>query len=109
MQGFVQDPLITQGNLFSKTGNAILSAAVPLADSGCQSFKFDLWEFIVLADLKVSQEKVLLHRKLSTDTHGLWFGVESVASSVVDGEQLIGVSISVVVKVTDVKYLDDSQ
>ena len=84
-----------------------------VAGSVCEDSVYDPWTVIspegyavVVADLKIAYDVVLVRRKDARDTSERWFGVASVASSVVgesSGQQ--SVRISNVVEVGQVEYL----
>ena len=86
---FVRNPLLTQRS-FWVLGIALLGTAASSSGSIYRSSEFDAWRSdgssadSIIADLKTSQEKVLLCRKTSKDTHKRLFDVDSVASKVVD-------------------------
>ena len=113
VQSFVWDPLFTQRDFFTDNGISMLLSAVNVAGTVCEDFVYDPWSVIsaegyapVVADLKSAYAVVLVRRKDARDTCERWFGVASVASSVV-GESLgqQAVRISNVVEVGQVEYL----
>ena len=80
----------------------MLLSAVNVADSVCEDSVFDPWTVIspegyaaVVADLKRAYDVVVVRRKDARDTSERWFGVASVASSVVgepSGQQVVRIS-----------------
>ena len=94
----------------------MLLSAVNVAGSVCEDSVFDPWTVIstegcaaVVAGLKRAYDVVVVRRKDARDTSERWFGVASVASSVVgesSGQQ--AVRISNVVEVGQVEYLSQS-
>ena len=116
VQSFARDPLFTQRDFF--TGNCIsmLLCAVNVAGSVCEDSVYDPWAVIppegyaaVVSDLKRAYDVVVVRRKDARDTSERWFGVASIASSVVgesSGQQAVG--ISNVVEVGQVEYLSQS-
>ena len=91
----------------------MLLSAVNIAGNVCEDSVYDPWAVIspegyaaVFADLKRAYDVVVVRRKDARDTSERWFGVASVASSVVgesSGQQ--AVRISNVVEVGQVEYL----
>ena len=116
VQTFVRNPLFTQRDFFTDNGISMLLSAVNVAGSVCQDSVYDPWIVIspewytaVVADLKRAYDVVVVHRKDARDTSERWFGVASVASSVVgesSGQQ--AVRISNVLEVGQVEYLPQS-
>ena len=116
VQSFVRDRLFTQRDFFTDNGISMLLSAVNVAGSACEDCVYDPWTVIspegyaaVVADLKRAYEVVVVHHNDARDTSERWFGVASVASSVVgesSGQQ--AVRISNVVEVSQVEYLPQS-
>ena len=119
VQSFVRDPLFTQRDFFTDIGISMLLSAVNVAGSVCEDSVYDPWAVIspegyatVISDLKRlkgAYDVVVVRRKDARDTSERWFGVASVASSVVgesSGQQAI--RISNVVEVGQVEYLPQS-
>ena len=116
VQSSVQDPLFTQRDFFTDNGISMLLSAVNVAGSVCEDSVYDPWVVIspegytaVIADLKRAYDVVVVHRKGARVTSERWFGVASVASSVVgesSGQQ--AVRISNVVEVGQVGNLPQS-
>ena len=94
----------------------MLLSAVNVAGSVCEDSVYDPWAVIspegnaaVVSDLKRAYDVVVVRRKDARDTSERWFGVTSVASSVVgesSGQQ--AVRISNVVEVGQVECLPQS-
>ena len=116
VQSFVRDPLFTQRDFFTDNGISMLLSAVNVAGSVCEDSVYDPWVVIspegfaaVVADLKRAYDVVVVRWKDARDTSERWFGVASVASSVVgesSGQQ--SVRIPNVVEVGQVEYLPQS-
>ena len=116
VQSFVRDPLFTQRDFFTDNGISMLLSAVNVAGSVCEDSVYDPWAVIspegyaaVVSDLKKAYDVVVVGRKDAQDTSERWFGVASVASSLVgesSGQQ--AVRISNVVEVDQVEYLPQS-
>ena len=80
----------------------MLLSAANVAGSVCEDSVYDPWVVIsperyaaVVADVKRAYDVVVVHRKDARDTCDRWFGVASVASSVVgesSGQQAIRIS-----------------
>ena len=89
-RSFVGDPLFTQRDFFTDSGISMLLSAVNVAGSVCEDSVYDPWAVIsaegyaaVVSDLKRAYDVVVVRRKDARDTSERWFGVASVASSVV--------------------------
>ena len=116
VQSFVRDPLFTQRDFFTANGISMVLSAVNVAGGVCEDSVYDPWAVIspevyaaVVADLKKAYDVVVVRRTDARDTSERWFGVSSVASSVVgesSGPQ--AVRISNVVEVGQVEYLPQS-
>ena len=115
VQSFVREPLFTQRDFFTDNGISMLLSAVNVAGSVCVASVYDPWAVIsaegyaAVSDIKRAYDVVVVHRKDARDTSERWFGVASVASSVV-GETLgqQAVRISNVVEVGQLEYLPQS-
>ena len=116
LQSFVRDRIFTQPDFFTENGISMLLSAVNVAGTVCEDSACDPWVVIspegyaaVVADLKRAYDVVVVRRKDARDTSERWFGVASVASSVVgesSGQQ--AVRILNVVEVGQVEYLPQS-
>ena len=112
VQSFVRDPLFSQRDFLTVNGMSMLLSAVNVAGSVCEDSVYDPWAVIspegyaaVVSDLKRAYDVVVVRRKDARDTSERWFGVASVASSVVgepSGQQAF--RISNVVEVGQVDY-----
>ena len=115
VQSFVRDHLFTQRDFFTDNGISMLLSAVNVAGSVCEDSVYDPWAVIspegyaaVVAEIKRAYDVVVVRRKDARDTSERWFGVASVASSVVgesSGQQAVRISV---VEVGQVEYLPQS-
>ena len=115
VQCFVRDPQFTQRDFFTDNGISMLLRAVNVAGSVCEDSVYDPWVVCpegyaaVVSDLRKAKDVVVVRRKEARDASERWFGVASVASSVVgesSGQQ--AVRISNVVAVGQVEYWPQS-
>ena len=116
VQSFVRDRQFTQRNFFTDNGISMLLRAVNVAGNVCEDSVYDPWVVVcpegyaaAVSDLRKANDVVVVRRKEAQDTSEQWFGVASVASSVVgesSGQQ--AVRISNVVEVGQVEYLPQS-
>ena len=116
VQSFVRDPQFTQRDFFTDNGISMLLRALNVAGSVCENSVYDPWVVVcpegyasVVSDLRKANDVVVVSRKEARDTSERWFGVASVASSVVgesSGQQ--AVRISNVVEVGQVEHLPQS-
>ena len=116
VQSFVRDPLFIQRDFFTDSGISMLLSAVNVAGSVREDSVYDPWVVIspegyaaVVADIKRAYDVVVVRRKDARDTSERWFGVASVASSLV-GESSCQQAVcnSNVVEVGQVEYLPQS-
>ena len=114
VQSFVRDPLFIERDFFTDNGISMLLSAVNVAGSVCQDSVYDAWTVIspegyAAADLKRAYDFVVVRRKDAWDTSERWFGVASVAFSVVgESSDQQAVRISKVVEVGQVESLPQS-
>ena len=116
VQSFVRNHLSTQRDFFTDKGISMLLSAVNVANSVCEDSVYDPWTVIspegyaaVVAGLRRAYDVVVVRRKDARDTSERWFGVASVASSVVEeSSSQQAVRVSNVVEVGPVEYLPQS-